>query len=288
MFPGFARPAPIRNPEPQQDTCQAYVRISCMHPDIKRLMELQATDVRLSELRARLASFSRQLAEIDSRVVHARQQLAAVKEALTASLTDRKTYEMDVDSWKERARKYRDQSFQVKTNEAFKALQNEIQHAEDQVAQTEDRLLERMVAGEEFERQVKAAESEIAVVERNAEAGRQKLEAERAALQEELEPKNAEREREASSIPAELFEQYERIARRHQGLGLAAVRYETCSLCGLRIRPHVFQELRRDTSKIFQCETCSRILYYVEPPPAAAPEPAGSPSSAADVRANED
>ncbi len=259
-----------------------------MHPDIKCLMELQTTDVRLSELRTRLASFPRQLAEIDSRVVHARQQLAAAKEALTASLKDRKTYEMDVDSWKERARKYRDQSFQVKSNEAFKALQNEIQHAEGEVAQAEDRLLERMVAGEEFERQVKAAESEIAVVERNAEAGRQKLEAEGAALQKELEPKSAEREREVSSIPAELFERYERIARRHHGIGLAAVRDEACSLCGVRIRPHIFQELRRDTSELFQCESCSRILYYVEPPPAAATEAAGSQSSAADVRANED
>jgi predicted nucleic acid-binding Zn-ribbon protein len=251
-----------------------------MHPDIKRLVELQAVDTRLSTLRSRLASFPQQLAEIDTRLSHARQQIAAAKEALTGSLKDRKTYEMDVDSWKEKARKYKEQSFAVKTNEAYKALQSEVQHAEGQVAQAEDRLLERMVAGEDFERQVKAAERELVAIERVAAAERQKIEAERADLQKDLEAKTAERQQEISSIPEKLFEQYEVIAQHRHGVGLAEVRDEACTLCGVRIRPHVFQKLRRDEDAIFQCETCTRILYYIEPPPPAT-ESADAKSTAA-------
>jgi len=48
--------------------------------------------------------------------------------------------------------------FRSKTNESYKALLHEIANAEDEVAKAEDRLLDRMVAGEEYERQVKAAE----------------------------------------------------------------------------------------------------------------------------------
>src|SRR5579883_871990 len=98
---------------------------------------------------------------------------------------------MDVDSWKDRARKYRDQSFEVKTNEAYKALQHEIQHAEAELAQAEDRLLERMVAGEDYERQVKTAERSLAVVEKEAQAERQKIQEEQASLQQELQAKEA-------------------------------------------------------------------------------------------------
>ena len=116
-----------------------------MDAQIQRLVHLQVLDARLAALRNRLQAIPGQLAAADARVSIARQQIATAKEALTTSLKDRKTYEMDVDSWKEKARKYRDQSFAVKTNEAYKALQNEIQHAETQVAQAEDRLLERMV-----------------------------------------------------------------------------------------------------------------------------------------------
>src|SRR6201987_133789 len=146
-----------------------------MLPDIQHLIELQAVDLQLADLRGRLNAIPKKLAEIEKKVADGRQQLASSKEALTNSLKDRKRYEMDVDSWKEKAKKYRDQSFEVKTNEAYKALQHEIQHAETQVAQAEDRLLERMVSGEEYERQVKAAERSVTVIESEAQAERQKI-----------------------------------------------------------------------------------------------------------------
>jgi len=39
----------------------------------------------------------------------------------------------------------------------------------------------------------------------------------------------------------------------------------------MRVRPHVFQEMRRlNTEEMFHCETCTRILYYVEPTVSAA------------------
>jgi uncharacterized protein len=258
-----------------------------MDAQIQRLVHLQTLDVRLSELRSRLQAIPTQLAAAEARVNAARQQVAAAKEALTASLKDRKKYEMDVDSWKEKARKYRDQSFEVKTNEAYRALQHEIQHAETQVAQAEDRLLERMVAGEQYEREVKAAETSVKAVESEAQSERQKIQTEQASLQQEVQGKEAERREIASEIPEELRDTYERIAGRRHGIGLAEVREEACSLCGVRIRPHVFQELRRsDSREIFQCESCTRILYYVEPPLPAAAD-ADSKASAAGITANE-
>ncbi len=105
-----------------------------MHPNIKHLIELQTVDLRLNELRARLAGFPKRLAELDARVEAARKQLATSRESLTTSLKDRKKYELDVEQWKEKARKYRDQSYEVKTNEAYKALQHEIQNAETEMA----------------------------------------------------------------------------------------------------------------------------------------------------------
>lgn len=258
-----------------------------MDAQTQRLVHLQALDTRLAELHGRLQAIPAQLTAVEAKVSGARQQVVSAKEALTASLKDRKKYEMDVDSWKEKARKYRDQSFEVKSNEAYKALQHEIQHAEEQVAQAEDRLLERMVAGEEYERQVKAAERSAAAVETEAQTERQKIQAEQVALQKELQSKEGERREIASEIREELLGDYEKIASRRHGIGLAEVRDEACSLCGVRIRPHVFQELRRsDSGEIFQCESCTRILYYVEPP--AAPAPAAEPKvSAAGISANE-
>ncbi len=244
-----------------------------MNPHIKHLLELQSLDLRRNELRERLAGFPKRLAEVEARVEGARKKLAASREALTTSLKDRKKYELDVEQWKEKARKYKDQIYEVKTNEAYKALQHEIQAAEAEIARAEDCLLERMVAGEDYERQVKAAEQALKEVEAAAQSERGRIQAEQATAQKELEQVTAEREKAVAAIPADLVEHYQRIARKHDGVALAEVRDETCTLCRVRVRPHVFQELRRENSQeIFHCESCTRILYYLEQPVAQASE----------------
>ena len=242
-----------------------------MHPSLKHLIQLQTIDLRLNELRTLLAGFPKRLAGVEARVGTARQQLAGAKEALTKSLKDRKKYELDVEQWKEKARKYKDQIYEVKTNEAYKALQHEIQNAEAEIAQAEDRLLERMVAGEEHERQVKAADRTLREVEGSAEVERRAIAEEQAAAQKEFEAATAARQQAAAGVPEDLLDLYQRIARRHNGVALAEIREETCTMCRVRVRPHIYQELRRENSQeIFHCESCTRILYYTEQPVAQA------------------
>src|SRR2546425_3949428 len=250
-----------------------------MHPAIPHLLELQRADQRIAALRSQLQSFPIRIREADAKLSGARQQLASAKQAHTNSLKERKKFELDVEQWKERARKYRDQGAAVKTNEAFKALQHEITNAETEVAKAEDRLLERMVAGEEFERQVKTGERAIKEAEAETQAERKRLEAEQAAAQKQLEEITAERERIVGPIDEDLLYHYHRIAKRHNGVALAEVRNETCLLCGMRVRPHVYQELRRESSdELFHCETCTRILYVAETK--AAPAGAAADASA--------
>jgi predicted nucleic acid-binding Zn-ribbon protein len=247
-----------------------------MIADIQRLIDLQAVDLRLAELRGKLQALPEQLAAVEKRVEDGRQQIAAAKDALTTSLKDRKKYEIDVDTWKEKARKYRQQSAEVKTNEAYRALQHEIDNAEKETGQAEDRLLERMVAGEQFERQVKAAEQAFAEIERAAKADKERLSAEQATLRQDLAEREAERKKLVAEVPENLLDSYERIAARRHGVALAEIRGESCGMCGMLVRPHVVQELRRaDSTKLFQCETCTRILYFVERTPAAAAPAAG-------------
>src|SRR6202162_6246085 len=125
---------------------------------LQNLLDLQSLDVRLSEVRTQLTAYPKKLADADARVASAKAQLDQSKAAQLAVLKDRKKYELDVEQWKAKVLKYRDQTSQVKTNEAYKALQHETQNAEDEISKAEDRLLEQMVAGEEYDRKIKAAE----------------------------------------------------------------------------------------------------------------------------------
>jgi len=248
-----------------------------MHPHLKSLIELQAVDFRLIGIRERLARFPKQLAEVEARVTTARQKVATAKESLLTGQKERKTYEMDVEQWKERAKKYRNQSGEVKTNEAYRALLHEIENAEREVASAEDRLLERMVSGEEYDRQVKAAEASVKEIEAAANKDRQAIQAEYNAAQKELSAAEAARAAAMAAVPEDLVDHYERIAKRHGGIALAEIRGEGCGQCGVHIRPHVIQLLRRDNNEeFFHCETCTRILYYADHSAATGPAAASA------------
>ena len=252
-----------------------------MHPHLKSLIELQAVDFRLIGIRERLARFPKRLAEVETGVTAARQQVTSAKDALITGQKERKTYEMDVEQWKERAKKYRNQSGEVKSNEAYKALLHEIQNAEDEVAKAEDRLLERMVSGEEYDRQLKAAEAIVKEIEAAANKDRHTIQAEYNAAQKELAAAEALRAAAIATVPEDLIDHYERIAKRHGGIALAEIRGEGCGQCGVHIRPHVIQQLQRDSNEgFFHCETCTRILYYADHAAAPGP-PATSPSAIA-------
>ena len=237
-----------------------------MQKVLQSLLDLQSADRRLSDVRARLAAFPKKLAEVDARVAAAKAELETSKTSQLATIKDRKRYELDVEQWKERVSKYRDQSSQVKTNEAYKALQHEVQMAEAEIAKAEDRLLEQMVAGEEYDRRVKASEKALKETEEMSRGAKAKIESDTAVAEKELAELSAERARFVAEVPENLLDIYERIAKKHSGIALAEVQDEKCGACGMRVRPHVFQEMRRSSNAdLFQCETCTRFLYYIEP-----------------------
>ena len=46
---------------------------------------------------------------------------------------------------------------------------------------------------------------------------------------------------------------------------VAEARDGICTICHVRLRPQVFNDVRRNEA-IVQCESCQRILYYVPAP----------------------
>ena len=244
-----------------------------MHPAIPRLLELQSVDQRIAGLRSELDSFPKRLREADSKLAGARHALASAKEAHTNSLKERKKFELDVEQWKERARKYRDQSSAVKTNEAYKALQHEIANAEAEVAKAEDRQLEVMLAGEEGEGRMRTAEAALKQAEQSIAAERMEIESQQGQKKKAMDAAQAEREKALAEIPDDLRELYSRISKRHSGVALAEARDGQCRGCGMRVLPHTLQQLLRDDNgELFRCESCGLILYSLEPIPVMNPE----------------
>ncbi|HTT32076.1 MAG TPA: hypothetical protein VMH48_00615 [Methylomirabilota bacterium] len=241
-----------------------------MHPAIPHLVELQRVDSQIAALRAELEALPKRIREADSKLAGARAEVTAAKEALAQIVSQRKKFEFEAQEWKDRAKKYRDQSGAVKTNDAYRALQHEIANAEDEIAKAEDRQLEVMLSAEDTERRVKIAESRLKEAEQALAAERKTIEAQGAEKKKQLDAAAAEREKIIAPVPEDMRELYARVAKRHNGIAMAQVRDEQCRGCGLRVLPHTVQDLRSETSEeVYRCESCGLILYTLDPIPLA-------------------
>jgi len=235
-------------------------------------MDLQRLDQIIASLSADLEGLPKRLREADTKLNGARTVVASAKEAQTQALTHRKKLELDVDQWKERAKKYRAQSSSVKTNEAYKALLHEIANAEAEASKAEDLVLDQMMASEEVERKTRRAEADLKESEQAIAAEKKQMQIQYGEKTKKLEAVKAERAQFAAKVPEELLELYGRVAKKYPGSALAEVRDDQCKGCGMRVLPHTVQVLRTEMNEeVFRCEMCGRILYTLEPIPHAAP-----------------
>jgi len=239
-----------------------------MLADLQRLIDLQRVDLRLHDLTRQIELFPQRRAEAESELARVRHTLEQSRTHHTESLKARKKLELDVKQLEERIGKHKGQIYEVKSNEAYRALQEEIDADEQQKIQAEDRVLEAMIAVEELEKRIKAGEAELKNVEQRVTAALRQLGEEQAALEKEAADLQAQREGLRSQVGEEMLTVYDRIARAHGGIALAEARDEVCQVCLIHIRPQTFTEVKRN-DQIHFCESCHRILYYA-PAPAAA------------------
>jgi predicted nucleic acid-binding Zn-ribbon protein len=228
-------------------------------PQLEHLIELQNLESAIEESRRRIAAHPQRLAEADARLAHAKEGVEAAKQRLKASQDERREAEKEAAVYQSRLSKFKDQLSAVKTNKEYQAMQHEIETAQRELGSVEEKVIERMVDADALTADVKKAEQTLVAEELvTVEAALKEAAGKRAAL--------------VASLPSHLLALFEQVARARKGIAIAlATRDGLCSACHVRLRPQVFQEVRRN-DQIIQCASCNRILYYVPPP--AAPEPA--------------
>jgi uncharacterized protein len=253
----------------RHDAADALKKIASMHPDLERVIQLQRLETSVEDARRRIAEEPQLIQALDVRIETARSALALAKQRLAETQAARRAIEKDLSIVQARLTKFKDQLLELKTNREYQTMQKEIEVAQHEVGQFEDRILELMVENDELTAQVKRADVDLAKEEKAVETERQALRHETERLQQELDRTTVTREELVAKMDRQVLATYRQAAHGRKGIGVAAAKDGICTLCHVRLRPQMFNEVRRN-ERIIQCDSCQRILYFVPPPAPAA------------------
>ena len=240
-----------------------------MHAELERVIALQQLDTKAAQARKQLADAPEREQAFDERLSAAKERVTGAKAQLAANQEARRAIEKEVAVHQGRLSKYRDQAMAVKTNQEYHAIQHEMSHAQGEIKKYEDQILERMVEADDLTATIKSAEAALAAEQKTIEAERTRLKAEDAETRKSLDALGAERAQIVDGIDKRVLAIYDTAYARRQGIAVAEARDGICKICHVRLRPQVFNDVRRNDA-IVQCDSWQRILYFV---PAPAPQP---------------
>ena len=232
-----------------------------MLPDLERLIRLQQLDTAADEARRAVDGIPARIEDLDSRLSARTAAVDAAGTRLGDKKDQRRTVEKSLAEVQGRLSRFKDQLMAVKTNKEYTAVQHEIATAQTEVQRLEDAILEHMLEADDLAAEVEAAER--ALQAERAEVGRERvtLDDERAELERRLSGTSDERMKLTEHIGSAARQLFETVARQRHGIAVVEARDGHCSVCHVRLRPQMFNQILRNT-ELIQCEHCMRILYH--------------------------
>lgn len=234
-----------------------------MHAGLKRLIRLQAVDTAVLEYQDRTREFPARSRALDEQLQSAKAGLERAESAIRNNQARRKELEQRVADLEAKISRYREQLMSVKTNEEYRAMMKEIEYSQSGISREEDQILALLEETDPLSRALDAAREQLREDQQMVDAERARLEALNAEDEKTLKAYLEERETLTRDIDEDLLDQYERVRRARGGIAIAAARDEECVICNVRMRPQIFQEVRKNDA-IIACDSCSRILYDPE------------------------
>jgi predicted nucleic acid-binding Zn-ribbon protein len=232
-----------------------------MLPDLQLLIRLQDVETRSADARRRIADAPGEIAALDAKLTAAQDAVSAAKQAVADNQAHRKTLDKDLLTAQQRLSKYKEQLMEVKTNTEYHAMQHQIEAASGEVAKVEEQILVGMLALDELNAALKAAEAQLKSQEGLLARERAAIEADAVDKTRVLAESDAERETILPSLSRPSLDLFQRVLKARQGIAVALAVNGHCSICHVRLRPQVYNTIITNDA-IVQCDSCQRVLYF--------------------------
>ena len=227
------------------------------------LRQLQAVDGELYRLRAEQRQKPLALERAKQQVAEQQAKAQAIDARLKTLQVQHKEKELLLSTSETNVKKLQLQLFQVKTNKEYTALQHEIEQSKADISLLEEEIIGFLDASDHTRQEHAAQLKDVTRQEEALRAEQTHVEAELAAIHEQVAKLDAKRQTIAPMLKAEDLAFYERVLVNREGLALVPLIGDSCGGCHMVQPPQVINETYLK-ARLVTCESCSRILYVDE------------------------
>jgi predicted nucleic acid-binding Zn-ribbon protein len=236
---------------------------------LQALVALQQRDKYLDSIQREIDAVPPRVASLSADLENEERHMNEVKAKILDLEKKKKTKELDVAAKDEAARKHTSQLNDLKSNDAYKTMQAEIEAEKKAAGDIETEILQFMEDIDKARAEEKAATAEFKKTEEFAKKDLERLEAELSHAKGRFETAKAERDATAAAVgPAEM-KVYDHIRGRGKPDAVVAIVAGHCGSCQINLTPGLSLEVAKMKSLV-TCESCQRILYKPEQVAAAA------------------
>lgn len=227
---------------------------------IEKLLLVQDHDQRILKFDKELADLPQRKAAAESMLGDHQKALVAAKDAVKSKQAEIKQAELEVESHREKIRKFREQQLQLKSNKEFRAMEDEIANVERNIKNREDQMLEIMEALDAAVGTAKQQEQALKQEEEVVKGEIKTMEDRAESVRQELARVKASRAQAAAEADPERLALYERLFTNKKDRVLVPVEHSACGGCHMKLPPYVCHEAKKQAVPVF-CDFCGRMLY---------------------------
>lgn len=233
-----------------------------MESDFEKLNRLQEIDTEIANITLFLESIPSKTEEIDRKIESTLAKAEHARNKLNQNQKKRRDLEAEAQDIRIQMEKYRRQLGGVKSNKEYSAFLKEIDLAQQKIDKLEEEQISEMLQADEIADEIKAADDDVNKAREKLSEEKKILFAEKEKQEQKRDMLQKERKDLIETIPKEFIENYKQISVKKNGIALSPVTDDFCSICQIRIRPQMLNELKAE-KEIILCENCGRILYWL-------------------------
>ena len=232
-----------------------------IHPQIEKLLIVQSKDIALQKLQQEIERIPKERVKIEGLIAEEKASIETAKSDLNAKEVERNDLDSQIKLKESDIAKFKTQQLEVKKNEEYRALTHQIEQAQKDISDLEEKEIEIMYSIDEAKVAFEQAKAEID--ERIDQQSKQLSELESRLKQLESDVQVAETNYLESREPVnqDTLEVYDRTKTQvKRPPYISAIEVQNCSGCHLRVSNEV-QGLVLSGEEIVTCDQCPRIVY---------------------------